>query len=133
MFIKEISKAWSGRRVSATEIYISRDGGLCYSNKQTPGTSLVVWWLRNSPPMKETQVWSLVSKISQTTGQLSPCATSTEPVLWSQRAGTTKPTCSNYWSLCAQSPQQKKPLQEAHTAKRKPKENNGDTAQALIN
>ena len=26
MFIKEISKSWSGRTVSATEIYISQDG-----------------------------------------------------------------------------------------------------------
>ena len=37
-------------------------------------------------------------KISHAVEQLSPCATTTEPVLWSQRAATTEPTCCNYGS-----------------------------------
>ena len=33
--------------------------------------------------------------------QLSLCATTTEPALYSLRATTTEPTCHNYWSLHA--------------------------------
>ena len=38
--------------------------------------------------------WS--RKIPHATEQLSPCATTTEPMLWSLGATTTEPTCLNY-------------------------------------
>ena len=59
--------------------------------------------------------WS--GKIPQATEQLSPCTTTTEPVLWSLEAIITEPTRPNYWSLSAPEPvlPQEKPLQgEAH-------------------
>ena len=40
--------------------------------------------------------WS--GKIPHAVEQLSPCAATTEPVLWSLWATTTEPTCHNYWS-----------------------------------
>ena len=43
--------------------------------------------------------WS--RKIPRAAEQLSPCATTAEPVLWSPRATTTEPACSNYWGPCA--------------------------------
>ena len=42
--------------------------------------------------------WS--GKIPHATEQLSPCATTTEPVLWSPQATTTEPACHNCWSPC---------------------------------
>ena len=33
--------------------------------------------------------------------QLSPCATTTEPELWSLRVTIVEPLCSNYGNLCA--------------------------------
>ena len=33
--------------------------------------------------------------------QLGPCATATEPVLWSPRATASGPACHNCWSPCA--------------------------------
>ena len=50
--------------------------------------------------------------------QLSPSATTTEPVLQSLRTTTTEPTCHNYWSPCTQSPCS--PTREA-TAMRSPR------------
>ena len=46
--------------------------------------------------------WS--GKIPHAVEQLSPCATTTEPALWSPRATTTEPACHNYWRPCAKSP-----------------------------
>ena len=43
--------------------------------------------------------WS--RRIPHAAEQLSPCATATEPVLWSPRATTTEPACHSYWSLRA--------------------------------
>ena len=40
--------------------------------------------------------WS--GKIPHAAEQLSPCTTTTEPVLWSPQATTTEPTRRNYWS-----------------------------------
>ena len=48
------------------------------------------------------ELWS--GKIPLAAEQLSPCTTTTEPVLWSPWATTAEPTCHNYWSLCAWSP-----------------------------
>ena len=45
-----------------------------------PGTSLVVKWIEVRLLMQETQVGSLVWKDSPAMGQLSPWATTTEPV-----------------------------------------------------
>ena len=46
--------------------------------------------------------WS--GKIPHAVEQLSPCATTTEPVLWSLGTATTEPMFLNYWSSCAWSP-----------------------------
>ena len=46
--------------------------------------------------------WS--RKIPHVTEQLSLCATTTEPVLWSPRATTTEPARHNYYSPCAPGP-----------------------------
>ena len=43
--------------------------------------SLVVQWLRICLPMQGTQVRALVRKIPHAAEQLSPCTTTTEPVL----------------------------------------------------
>ena len=40
-------------------------------------------------------------KIPHATEQLSPCTTTTEPILYSPRAATTEPKCCSYWSLWA--------------------------------
>ena len=50
------------------------------------GTSLVAQWLRIRLPMQRTQVRSLVQKIPHAMEQLSPCATTTKPALYSPRA-----------------------------------------------
>ena len=51
--------------------------------------------------MQEIQVWTL---IPPATDQLSPRATTVEPVLWSLGATTTELTCCSYWSLRALDP-----------------------------
>ena len=48
-------------------------------------------WLRIRWPVQETWVCALVRKIPHAAGQLSPCATTTEPALYSRRATTTEP------------------------------------------
>ena len=50
----------------------------------------MVQWLRICPTMQRTSVWSLSRKIPHDTKQLSQCATTTEPLLWSPRAETTE-------------------------------------------
>ena len=46
----------------------------------------------------------LSRKIPHATEQLSPCTTTTEPVLWSSGTATTEPTCHKYWSPCTLEP-----------------------------
>ena len=52
-----------------------------WNQNVTEGTSLVAQWLRIHLPMQGTQVQSLVREDPTCTEQLSPCATTTEPVL----------------------------------------------------
>ena len=68
--------------------------------------SLVVQWLRICLPMQGTRVQALVREDPTCTEQLSPCATTTEPVLWSPQATTTEAHVPR-----ARAPQQEKPLQ----------------------
>ena len=66
--------------------------------------SLVVQWYKN-PPANAGDVSSIPGPDPHALGQLSPCATTTEPSLQSPRAATTEP------KLRARAPQQEKPLQ----------------------
>ena len=50
----------------------------------------MVQWLRIRLPMQGTRVRALVRKIPHAAEQLSPCATTTEPVLTNLRATTTE-------------------------------------------
>ena len=54
--------------------------------------------------MQERRVQSLVWKIPRVMEQLSPCSTTTEPMLQSPGAGTTEPTYHKYWSPKALEP-----------------------------
>ena len=56
-----------------------------------PGASLMAQWLRIRLPMEGTWVRALAGKIPHAAEQLSPCATTTEPVLQSLRATTPEP------------------------------------------
>ena len=112
--------------------------------------SLVAQWLGVRLPMQGMRVWALVREDPTCHGALSPCATTTEPVLWSPRATTTEPAL---WSpqattaeACvpgARAPQQGRPLQwEARTPQpgvsptphnwRKPVHSNKDPTQPKI-
>ena len=51
---------------------------------------MVAQWLRIHLPMQGTRVLALVWKIPHAVEQLSPCATTTEPELYSLRATTTE-------------------------------------------
>ena len=64
--------------------------------KGTLGMSLVEQWLRIRLPMQGTQVRAPVREIPHAAEQLSLCAATTEPVLYSPRATTTEPVCHNY-------------------------------------
>ena len=63
-------------------------------------------WLRTHLPMQETWVQSLLWKIPHATQQLSPCATTSEPVLDGLGDATTEPLRPIDCAL-----QQEKPLQ----------------------
>ena len=60
------------------------------------GASLVVQWLRIHLAMQRTLFLSLVWEDPTCQRVTNPCATITEPELWSPRAATTKPLCRNY-------------------------------------
>ena len=62
--------------------------------------SLVAQWLRSSCQCRGHGFKPWSGKIPHAVEQLSLCTTTTEPVLQSPRAKTTKPTCHNYWSPC---------------------------------
>ena len=69
------------------------------------------WWLRGKEPACQCRrhvldPWS--GKIPHAAGQLSPCATTTKPVLWSPGAAAAELMCPR---TCA--PQQEKPPREA--------------------
>ena len=66
------------------------------SQKSVTGTILLVQWLRIHLPIKGTLVQSLVQKNATCHGQLSPCATTTEPMLQS--------ACSATRSHCSEKP-----------------------------
>ena len=76
-------------------------------------TSLVVQWLRMCLPMQGTQVPSLVQEDST-------CHKATKPMhhnyrahaLESTQVSNTRPTCSSYWSPCAEAANIKKRWQE---------------------
>ena len=74
--------------------------------KKNQGISLVAQWLRIRLPMQGMQVRALVREDPTCRGELSPCATTTEPVLWSPRATTTEARAPR-----ARAPQQEKPPQ----------------------
>ena len=57
------------------------------------GASLVPQWLRIRLPVQGTRVQAPVGKTPHAAEQLSPCATTTEPVLYSPRATTAEPAC----------------------------------------
>ena len=63
-------------------------------------SALVAQWQEIYLPLQEILVWSLVQKIPRAMEQLSPYATTTEPVLRSLGAVTPEPTCCNDWGLC---------------------------------
>ena len=54
-----------------------------YLKKPEKGTSLVVQWLRTHLPMQGTRFDPWSGKIPRAAEQLSPCATITEPALYS--------------------------------------------------
>ena len=54
-------------------------------------TSLGVWWIKIHLPLQGTQVQPLVWEDAYTTEQLSLCATTTEPMLWSLCFAKEKP------------------------------------------
>ena len=65
------------------------------------------WWLSWKESSRQSRrrgfnPWS--GKIPHATEELSPCATATEPVLYSLGATATEPTSCNYGSLCALMP-----------------------------
>ena len=55
------------------------------------GASLVVQWLRIHTAMQRHRFDPWSGKIPHAAGQLSPCATTTEPMLWSPPAASTEP------------------------------------------
>ena len=57
------------------------------------GASLVVQWLRIHTAMQRHRFDPWSGKIPHAAGQLSPCATTTEPMLWSPPAASTEPVC----------------------------------------
>ena len=65
---------------------------------------LVVRWSRILLPMQRTRVQSLLWKDPTPWGELSPCATTTEPVFQSPGVSTTEPKYCNYSSPSTQSP-----------------------------
>ena len=74
-----ICTSTDGLCVHAYMSVFNRKGGEKTPLKITPGTSLVVQWLRIRLPMQGTQVRSLVRELrSHVPGQLSPCAATTE-------------------------------------------------------
>ena len=78
-----------------------------YALRNICGASLVVQWLRICLARQGTQVQSLVWE--DTVGQLSPYATTNEPVLWSLGAATGEASMPE--SLCSSMrSQHKKPL-----------------------
>ena len=82
-----------------------------FSIKEFPGLG-VPWWLSGKESTCQcrrhgSDPWS--GKITHATEQLSPCATTTEPVLWSPRVATTEAVRPRAHAL-----QQEKPAQQAH-------------------
>ena len=65
--------------------------------------------------MQGTRVQALVWEIPQAAEQLSPCATTTEPALWSLQATTAEAHVPRARSL----QQEKPPQREAHTLQRR--------------
>ena len=59
-------------------------------------TWLVVHWLRIAWQCREHNFNPWFGKIPHVAEQLSPCATTTEPVLWGLEAATIEPMCHNY-------------------------------------
>ena len=59
------------------------------------GTSLVAQWLESICQCRGHGFDPWSGKIPHAAEQLSLCATTTEPVLWSLRAATPEPTCCN--------------------------------------
>ena len=60
------------------------------------------WWLSGKESACQCRRYGLESwyrKIPHAKEQLSPCITTTEPVLWNPEATTTEPTHHSYWSL----------------------------------
>ena len=72
---------------------------------------MVAQWCRIQLPVQEMQVSSPPGKIPRAGEQLSPCATTPKPVLWSLAATTT--------TACAL-PQGKPPKREAHPPREQP-------------
>ena len=67
--------------------------------KKNSRTSLVVQWIGIHLPMRDTSSIPGPGRSHRDAmEQLSPCATTTEPVLWSLEATTTEPMCRKYWS-----------------------------------
>ena len=62
--------------------------------------------IKNCLPIKQTQVQSLIQKIPHDTRHLSPCVTTTEPVLWNPGATTpdTLRVHAIQWEACASQP-----------------------------
>ena len=77
---------------------------LCCNYKQSTG---LPWWLSGKESACQCRghgfdPWP--RKIPHAAEQLSPCTTTTEPVVYSQEATTTEPTCPNYQACAPQSP-----------------------------
>ena len=74
--------------------------------KSSERASLVEQWLRIHLPMQGTRVRALVGKIPRAAEQLSPCATTTEPALYSPWGTTTEARVPRARALQQEKPQQ---------------------------
>ena len=70
------------------------------------GASLLAKWQRIHLPVQETRDPSLVQEAPTCAKHLSPCTTTTEPVLWGPGTATTKPTHDKAWALQWEKPPQ---------------------------
>ena len=94
----------------------------------------MVQWLRICLPMQGTQVQSLVGKISHALGQLSLCATTTEPILCNYRSlGAQGPCSATREASAVRSPCTATRADPARTTRESPMHSNKDPEQLKIN
>ena len=90
--------------------------------KTQSGASLVAQWLRICLPMQGTQVRSLVREdlTCHATEQLSPCATTTEPALYSPCSATSEATTMRSPGTATKSSPHLPQLEKARAQQRRP-------------